>query len=575
MAWCLVKDKSQEFLRRLKTGALNVDELAAMTSTQRREAFSFLGEDEARRVNALFESKLLLKYQKKGMLNWIKQVSGLKQEAKRDLLSRVQRMEEVLSPEDEAMFLEDLAARKLGIGVTQEEAENIYKLSKTVDDLSDKYDPKSQSWSSEDARLQYGIALNNFKNYTKDLKIKAEAKGWGDYIKNPLNIIIEAAAASKSFLATLDNSFFGRQGIKTLFTKPQIWTKGFVKSWGDIGRVLKGKGFKKLEDGSAAIKADVWSRPNAMNGRYQKMKLDVGLESEEAFPSSIPERIPILGRLFQASETAFNGGAMRMRADLADRYLQIAKRHGIDIDNADELRGIGTLINSQTGRGRLGKAESISRELNVLFFSVKFLKANFDTLTAHMFDSAATPFAKKQAAQNLLSIIVGMGSVLGIANAIDDDAVDLDPRSSDFGKIKIGNTRIDITGGMGTLVTLASRVFVPTKHNGEWGLWYKSSTSGKFTKLTDTSFGQRDAWNVFLDTLISNKLSPAAGILRDVWRGENWDREEVTIRNAAKNLTTPISIQNLEELLNSGEEGEKIVVFMILDALGFGTTTYE
>jgi len=574
MAFCLVKEKADKFLEAIKNGDLDIDKLVGMTSKARvTEFMKKIGINEviAKEVNALFESKLLLKYQKRGMINWIEKTAGLKKNVKRDLLSRVQRMEEVLSPDN--MFLEDLAAKRLGIGVSQEEAETIFNLSKKVEELGKKFDTKTQSWSSETSRLEYGLSLVNFKNYVGDLKISAEAKGWKDYIQKPQEILYELSGAAKSMLATLDNSFYGRQGIKTLYTQPVIWGKDFIKSWKDITRTLVGKGFKRLDDPLDLIKADVWSRPNAMNGRYGKMKLDIGLETEEAFPSSLPERIPVLGRVFQASETAFNGGAMRMRADLADKYLQIAKRHRVDIDNIDELKGIGSLTNATTGRGKLGVLEPAAKQINALMFSVKFLKSNFDTLTLHLFDPSASKFVKQQAAKNLLSIIGGIAGILMTANAINDESVDFDPRSSNFGKIKIGDTRIDVSGGMSSLVTLASRL-VPTKHNGEWGLWFKSSTTGKFKDLTEGKYGQMTALDIF-DNFWQGKLSPTAGLVRDIWKGQNYDREKVTIQNAIKNLTIPISAQQFQDLMDSGEEGEKILLFMILEGLGFGATTYK
>ena len=571
MPFCLIKSKADEFLRKIKSGELDINKLSEMASEARRAEFMrVIGIDEitAKEINALFESKLLLKYQKRGMINWIQKTGNLKEPAKRDLLSKVQRMENVLDPDD--VFLTDLAEKRLGIGVSEEEANKIFELSQTVEDKLKLI--KGDTPRATPERIDYGTALVQFQNYVKDLKVGAEKMTIKDYLKKPQEIIYSIGGATKSFLSTLDNSFYGRQGIKTLFTKPDIWIKDFLKSWVDIGRVLKGKGLKRMADGTLPIKADVYSRPNALNGRYQKIKLDIGLASEEAFPSSIPKRIPVLGRLFQASETAFNGGAMRMRADLADKYLKIAEKQGVDIDNKEQLEAIGNLINSTTGRGNIGVLEPAGKQINALVFSIKFLKSNFDTLTAHLFDPKATPFTRKQAGKNLLSIIGSIAGILGTAYAINPDSVELDPRSSSFGKIKVDNTRIDISGGMASLITLASRL-VPTKHNGRWSLWSKTGT-GKYTDLLSGKYGQTTALDVF-DNFWQGKLSPLAGLLRDYWKGQNYDREKVNIKNATKNLLTPISAQQLEDFMKAGLPSEKILIFMILESLGLGTTLYK
>ena len=67
MAFCLIKEKADRFKRLIKEGGVKyLQELTEMTSEARRlEFMEKLGVDEltAKEVNALFESKLLLKYQ--------------------------------------------------------------------------------------------------------------------------------------------------------------------------------------------------------------------------------------------------------------------------------------------------------------------------------------------------------------------------------------------------------------------------------------------------------------------------------------------------------------------------------
>lgn len=564
MAFCLIKDKQKKFLQAIKNRTLDIGKLAEMSSeTRRAEFMKVIGIDEntAKEVNALFESKLLLKYQKTGIKNWIEKTGGLKEPSKRDLLSRVQKMDKVLNPDD--VFFTDLAEKRLGIGVNEEEAKQIFDLSKVVEDKKSLIKEEMPRGNKE--RLDYGNALVKFQDYVGKLKVEAEKMTLKDYLKKPQEILYSIGGATKSFLSTLDNSFFGRQGIKTLYTNPDIWTKNFLKSWGDIGRELKGK------DGMLPIKADIYSRPNAINGKYQKMKLDIGIDGEEAFPSSLPERIPLLGRLFKASQTAFNGAALRIRADLADRILKHAESVGVDTNNKEQIEAIGNLVNSMTGRGSIGKAEAVAKEINALVFSIKFLKSNFDTLTAHILDPKATKFTKIESAKNLLKIVGGVAGILGIAYLINPDSVELDPRNSKFGKIKVGNTTIDITGGMASLVTLASKL-IPTQHNGKWGFWSKTA-SGNYNDLTAGKYGQQTALDVF-DNFWQGKLSPLAGLIRDIWKGQNYNGEKVNIQNAIKNLTLPLSTQKFEELMKS-ENGEKILLYMILDGIGFGTVQYK
>lgn len=176
-----------------------------------------------------------------------------------------------------------------------------------------------------------------------------------------------------------------------------------------------------------------------------------------------------------------------MRADVFEKYYKMAEASGVNVNDPAQLKDIGKLVNSLTGRGYLGQAEKVAGVVNNIFFSPRFMKANIDTLTAHQLSQGVTPFVRKQAAKNLLKIATATAGILYTAEAIRPGSVDFDPRSTDFGKIKIGNTRFDVTGGMSSLVVLGARL-LPTMHDGVWGQYAKTST-GKMTNLNDTAFG--------------------------------------------------------------------------------------
>jgi len=222
-----------------------------------------------------------------------------------------------------------------------------------------------------------------------------------------------------------------------------------------------------------------------------------------------------------------------------------------------------------TGRGGLGKVETIGRETNVIFFSIKFLKSNFDTLTAHQFDKTLTPAARKVAALATLKIIASIGAVLSVSKMLNPDSVDFDPRSTRFGKIKVFGHTYDISGGMAGLVTLASRI-VPTLQNGEWGFWTKSAATGKYTKMSQGQFGEQTALDTF-ENFFEGKLSPTAGALRDVWKGQKFGGAKPTFVNTTIGLITPISAQMLIEELRAGNDD--ILLAMMAEAVGISVST--
>jgi len=579
MSFCLPKEFSNKFKEALKEGKIVPEELSAMSSAERRSFLEkIVGEADAKEVNALFESKLLLKDQKRGMVTWAKKVAGITEKTRTDLLSKIERLNKVLDAESKQAFLEDLASQKIGTDVSFEEAGNILRLTKEVEAAKSNV-PEGSPRSSTD-RLSYGLKYVEFQNYIRELKTGKEsliADIKADPVGGTGKAVLETAGVAKSLLSAFDNSFFGRQGIKVLFTHPTIWTKGLAKSVGDIGREL----FKRKSDTQPIdlIKAEIYSRENALNGKYDKTGIDIGLSAEEAFPSSLPGKVPLLGRLFNASETAFQGAALRMRADLADRLIKNAEDFGVNLEDTKQAKSIGKLVNSMTGRGGLGSFEPAGRALNVTLFSPKFLTSNINTLTLHRLGQGfekgkARQFATREAAKNIVKITGSIAGLLFIADQINPGSVEWDPRSSKFGKIKFGDVYFDVTGGMAPIVTLASRL-VPTERNGKWGFWYKSATTGGWTDLTAGKYGQMSALDVG-ENFFEGKFSPIAGLLRDVWSGKNFQGDKVTPTNAIKSLATPLPIQSALQRKDvvdlSSPEG---VAGLIMEGLGLGASTYQ
>src|SRR3990167_1147801 len=141
MAFCLTRQTKQKFIEALRIREIDPAKLSEMTSIERRTFLEkYVGGDNGVQVNSLFENKLLLKNQKAGFISWAKKVGGISKEAKRDLISRIERMDKILDPVEEKAFLQDLASTKLGTNITIDEAKKITELSTKISDLAGKTD---------------------------------------------------------------------------------------------------------------------------------------------------------------------------------------------------------------------------------------------------------------------------------------------------------------------------------------------------------------------------------------------------------------------------------------------------
>jgi hypothetical protein len=180
-----------------------------------------------------------------------------------------------------------------------------------------------------------------------------------------------------------------------------------------------------------------------------------------------------------------------------------------------------------------------------------------------------SPFARKVAAENLAKVIIGTSALLAIAKAVDPDSIELDPRSTDFGKLKIGNTRVNISGGMASIVTLAARV-VPSL----WGAGgTKSSTTGIFTPFSSDQFGRASAVDIVIN-FIEGKSSPAFRVFLDHLKGKDFQGKKPTIVGDMVNLFSPLPFTNAYELY-SEPNAAPLLLGLILDGLGAGTNTYS
>lgn len=539
MSFCLPKFAAQEFKTRLKSGEISPAKLMNMTSAERNAYFSkFLRPEQAKATNALFESKTILKNQQQGMINWAKTVTGIKETTRRELIDKINRLDKVLTPEEESAFLADLAEQRLGVGVSAEEAKRISELAGKVNATKGVGD-----------RMDYGRAQVELSNYVKDLKSDAIRRS-----ETSLDKIRNISGQTKGITASLDNSAIFNQGWKTMWTNPRTWAKNTVNTFKDIADSLGGKAV--LDE----VNADIVSRPNA--DLYKKAKLAVGL-SEEVFPPTIADKIPGIKQLYKASEAAYTGFLQRMRADVFDQYVEIANRTGVDLDKK-ELEAIGNMVNSLTGRGSFGSLEgSAVKVADTVLFSPRFLKSQFDTFIHPLTGAGGSNFVRKEAALNLAKVVAGTASILGIANAIMPGSVEWDPRSADFGKIKIGNTRFAIGGGVPGLVTLAGRLGTMST---------KKTTDDSIDPLNDGKFGQDTALDVFLNFFL-NKASPTAGVVRDYLRGRDFDGNQPTLMSSALNLVTPFPFRTYDELAKDPDSADDILA-MIASGLGINVSNY-
>ena len=149
--WCLVKNKAEEFIAKIKSGELSYGKLRKMESSDRSELFKKtlgVSDSDAKRMNVLFEQKLLQKDFFNAMDSWQSKVSGIPTKRMETIRKQISiRKEEstnrVFSPAENKIFMAELAEHKAGIGLTRDEASKIFKISQEMRASADSYDVNS------------------------------------------------------------------------------------------------------------------------------------------------------------------------------------------------------------------------------------------------------------------------------------------------------------------------------------------------------------------------------------------------------------------------------------------------
>ena len=382
--------------------------------------------------------------------------------------------------------------------------------------------------------------------------------------------VFNVIGASKSLLATGDLSAVLRQGVILTARHPALAFKAFVEM---------------LRQAKSQSVADAWHDALISSDAYILAKnadlflsepMAKILAQEEIFSHNLAERIPLLGRVFKGSNRAYTAYLNKLRMDVFMQHYDSMVREGFKgKELAKEAKAMAYLINNFTGRGSLGKAEIAAPIANMLYFAPRFVASRFNTLanalTGYYYETAMAKLQGRESvmttrarieAYKAIGSYIGTGmSVLALAKLAGAD-VDTDPRSSDFGKIKIGNTRFDIWAGFQQLVVLFTRISTQA---------YKDSRTGEIKEMGE---GRNKNALDFALTFNRSKMSPQAGVVYDKLKGRFPDNTEFAWSKAAINQMIPLMYKDMYDIYKQ-EGAAKALGVTLPMTLGVGVQSYE
>lgn len=529
MSFCLPKFATDAFKAKLIDGSVDPQKLADMTSEERHALLSdIVGENNAKGVNALFESKLLLKNQQAGMINWAKNVAGMKPEILRDIISKIERMDKVLNPTDAQHFLQDLASQRLGVGVTHAEAIKITELSKKIQE--------TQPHTREN-----GLAKLDLQDYVESLK------------PGNKNIVSNIANIPKTAMTTLDFSAALRQGWG-MISRPE-----FYKALPEMFKYA----FK--EENYRNLQADIISDPLYRTAEKSGLRISILANKlsgrEEAYMTTLLNKVPGI----KGSERAYVGFLNKIRFDVFKKLIQKAELAGEDVGvGKPATKDIANVVNDFTGSGNIGAGDKYASSvpaLNAALFSPRKISATINMFNPERYlNPNISKTARLAALRNLIGSVGATTIVLGLAK-MSGQKVETNPTSSDFGKIVNGNTRYEVTGGNSTYAVLLARLLTNSS---------KSSTTEKVTTL-----GQGYKPTTKADLIVQfgrNKLGPVASMFADWLYGKDANNAPFSVTNEVLNRVKPLIISDIATLLQN--DPSNAIAGTLGDMFGVGIQTY-
>jgi len=285
------------------------------------------------------------------------------------------------------------------------------------------------------AKIQLDLARKQIRQAIRDL----ETPRWR-------KTLVEVITAPRALMATGEMSYALRQGMILSVRRPVKATKVFKTA------------AKAFFSNYSAERADIEMRddPNQFlrekHGLYLSPLKEGGLnEREEVFTSSLLQRIPLMGQWIKAAERNMIVGLNLLRSGVFDEFVR-------KFPNATniELNAYADYVNAASGRGDLKSFTHAAHKLSIVMFSPRYTVSRFQTPY-----KIVKYWEHKRVRNEIAKDFVAFGTlgltVLSLA-AFAGATVGIDPRESDFGKIVIGNTRIDMFAGMLQVTRLAARI---------------------------------------------------------------------------------------------------------------------
>ncbi len=386
-----------------------------------------------------------------------------------------------------------------------------------------------------------------------------------DSIEKAKDASLEVWNLSKAMTASIDLSGPFRQGLIAI-GKPKSFGRAFKEMF--VHAFSK----KRHENWLLDLKNDdvyYEMKDNKLYIAEPNAKLSA---REEAYMSTwlgYLDKIPLYGPLRAGSERAYVGFLNKLRTDLYLDFRSKLKQEGFTGEELqNELKTYSHWINVSTGRGKLGPLESIAPIMNGLYFSPRLISARLALVNPRFWGKDMTGEAGKEARKTMYNFLSVATTILLLYDLMTEDdeerGVEWDPRSSDFLKIKDGNIRYDIMGGIQPVLRTGAQLL-----SGQT----KTTTTGEIKRLEKKGFYGATKKDVAM-RFFGNKLSPSAALVVGLANDYTTPMgEPMTLSNTVLSKVAPMYVMDMISIAKE-EDPTKLAAAAPAALFGVGVQHY-
>ena len=240
-----------------------------------------------------------------------------------------------------------------------------------------------------------------------------------------------------------------------------------------------------------------------------------------------------------------------------ERYASgaVKLKEGEAFSIRENMRQFGTMLEDFSGRAQLGKAREIGPALSGLIFAPRYALGRLIS-PRHLFSSSK--YVRAQAWKDAATFVGGFGSILVLGQELGLWHVEVDPRSSDFAKLRVGNVRIDPWGGYQPFVRYFAQVITNSGIENDTGQPYKLDPLAATTRF------------------LRGKASPLASMVADFKTGKTYVGDKVNLLDPMQwvDRVAPLLPMDIYDAVKY--EGPLMGIAVTLPgAVGAGVATYE